>query len=169
MAPFVPFLILPVVELVAFILVWMLIGFLNALGLVLLGSLAGGLLLRHYGLASLRRAKSQLDSGGQPEGLRLDELWLAAAGVLLLIPGFVTDLVAAALLIPPVRRAIIYLAVIAFRGLQGRRRGRPSSWTPSESAFSSPPPPPPPSSVMPQGPIIDVEFEDIPPKPSSRR
>ena len=171
MAPFVPFLILPVIELIAFILVWMLVGFLNALGLVLLGSLAGGLLLRHYGLASLQRVKSQLDNGGRPESVRLDGLWLAAAGFLLLIPGFVTDLVAAALLVPPLRRAIIHLALIAVRGLQGRwrgrRRGRRSSWASSESTTSPPPPPPP--SIMPRGPIIDVEFEDIPPDPPSRR
>jgi UPF0716 protein FxsA len=99
-------LLLPLMELIAFIAVAAAIGFAAALGLIMLGSVCGLMLLRHGGgghVARLRtavngRSFSALQTDG-PGGLVL------LAGILLLIPGFVTDAIALVLLIFPVLRS----------------------------------------------------------------
>ena len=160
MALLTPFLLIPVVELTVFILVCLLVGFWTAALLVLAGSITGVLLLRFHGAATLRRAQRQVDRQ-QADGRLFHGLWLAAAGLLLLIPGFVTDLLALALLLPPLRRA---LARPLFGRLQAwnarmaatRPRATPSD-TPTTPSSGSP--------GLPPGPIIDVAFEDLPPNP----
>jgi UPF0716 protein FxsA len=96
---------LPLMELVAFIAVSALIGFGWALGLVLAGSLAGFLILRHAGGNHIERVRVALGSGNFT-ALRADSSAgpILLAGILLLIPGFITDLLALLLLVPPLRR-----------------------------------------------------------------
>jgi len=100
-------LLLPFMELAAFIAVAVAIGFGPALGLILIGSLAGLFLLRHAGFGHIARVRTamgnrdfttlQADGTG---GLVL------LSGVLLLIPGFITDAIAVVLLIAPLRRIV---------------------------------------------------------------
>jgi UPF0716 protein FxsA len=89
---FLALLALPLAELVVFIAVASNIGFAWALMLVLAGSLAGGLLLRHAGGSHIARVRVALDQGSftalQADG-RGGAILLA--GILLLIPGFITD------------------------------------------------------------------------------
>ncbi len=100
-------LLLPVMELAAFIAVAVAIGFDVALGLIVLGSVCGLMLLRHGGgghVARIRtalngRSFSALETDG-PGGLVL------LAGILLIIPGFITDAVALVLLAYPAVRSI---------------------------------------------------------------
>ena len=100
-------LLLPVLELAVFFAVAVAIGFGPALGLIVLGSVAGVMLLRHGGgghVARLRtavngRSFSALQTDG-PGGLVL------LAGILLVIPGFVTDAIALVLLLFPVLNGI---------------------------------------------------------------
>ena len=96
---------LPLMELVAFIAVSALIGFGWALGLVLAGSLAGFLILRHAGGNHIERVRVALGNGNFTD-LRADSSVgpILLAGILLLIPGFITDLLALLLLVPPLRR-----------------------------------------------------------------
>lgn len=98
-----PFLLLPLAEIAGFAWVGDRIGALNTVALVLLAGLAGVLILRHQGLDTLRRAQQRMDSGQPPVREAFDGLCLALAGVLLIIPGFITDLMALALFLPPVR------------------------------------------------------------------
>jgi len=83
---------LPLGELAVFIAVASQIGFGWALALILTGSLAGGYLLRHAGGSHVARVRVALDQGSftalQAEG-RGGAVLLA--GILLLIPGFITD------------------------------------------------------------------------------
>lgn len=102
---------LPVAELVVFIMVAASIGFGLALLLVLATSLAGGLLLRHAGGNHIARVRVAMNEGlnqGSFTALQADSTGAATliAGVLLLIPGFITDVLAVLLLISPLRRAL---------------------------------------------------------------
>jgi UPF0716 protein FxsA len=98
-------LLLPAMELAAFIAVAAAIGVLPALGLVAATSFAGAMILRHAGgnhIARVRVALSQgsftaLEADGTG-GLTL------LAGILLLIPGFITDALGLLLLLAPLGR-----------------------------------------------------------------
>jgi UPF0716 protein FxsA len=63
----------------------------------------GSILLRQQGLRTLREIQRQLNEGKLPVDEMLAGLCLFAAGLLLLTPGFITDVIGFALLIPPVR------------------------------------------------------------------
>jgi UPF0716 protein FxsA len=101
------FLALPLLELVVFIAVASAIGFLPALVLVLATSFAGGLVLRHAGGSHIARVRVALNQGSfttlQADGAGTMTL---LAGILLLIPGFITDVLGLILLIAPLRRAL---------------------------------------------------------------
>jgi UPF0716 protein FxsA len=100
-------LLLPIMELAAFVAVAVAIGFGPALGLILIGSLVGFFLLRHAGfghIARMRVAMGNRDftalSADGTGGMVL------LSGVLLLIPGFITDAIGVLLLIAPLRRVV---------------------------------------------------------------
>ena len=98
---------LPVLELVAFIAVAATIGFGWALSLILAGSLCGAFLLHHAGQGHVARIRVAMERGSFT-ALQTDTgggLMLLAA-ILLLIPGFISDLIALFLLIGSLRRAI---------------------------------------------------------------
>lgn len=99
---------LPILELAAFIAVVATIGFGWALSLILAGSLCGALILRRAGSGQVARIRVALDQGSFT-ALQTDA-WggvLLLAGILLLIPGFITDIVALSLLIGSLRRAFV--------------------------------------------------------------
>lgn len=85
-------LLLPVLELVLLIQVGSAIGVLPTLGLIILSAVLGILLLRVAGLATAWRARERLARGELPEREMFDGLLLALGGLLLLLPGFISDL-----------------------------------------------------------------------------
>jgi UPF0716 protein FxsA len=84
----------------------------NAIGLwptllgVLLMALAGGLILRWQGLALLDEIRASMGQGRLPARALADAMMVAIAGLLLLLPGYFSDLVGILLLLPPVRTLI---------------------------------------------------------------
>lgn len=102
-------LIIPVAEIAVFIQVGSRIGVGMTLLLVLASAVFGIWLVRTQGFAAATRVQAMIARGESPALGMLEGLALLAAGVLLVIPGFVTDLAAFALLIPPLRRGIIRL------------------------------------------------------------
>jgi UPF0716 protein FxsA len=101
---------LPFAELVTFIAVAASIGFAWALALILAGSLAGMLVLRHAGGNHIARIRVALGDGGvtamQADS---DGFLILLAGILLLVPGFITDVVGLAMLLAPLRHALARL------------------------------------------------------------
>jgi UPF0716 protein FxsA len=97
---------LPILELAVFIAVAAIFGFGWALSLMLAGSLTG-LLKRHLGSAHITRMRVVLEQGSFT-ALQADNRGgqVIFAGILLLVPGFITDIVALILLIAPLRRAL---------------------------------------------------------------
>jgi len=98
-------LLLPLAEIAAFIAVAGWIGFAPALLLVVLSTLAGTWLLRQSGrggVAHFRVAARNADGAGFEANA--GGLVTVMSGLLLFVPGFLTSLLGAALLIGPVRR-----------------------------------------------------------------
>lgn len=100
-------------EIAGFILVGKMIGVLATLGLVLFGMVAGSMLLRRQGLATLTKMQADLTAGKVPARPLAEGAVLAAAALLIIVPGFVTDLVGIALFIPAVRGVL-------WRAIRGR-------------------------------------------------
>jgi UPF0716 protein FxsA len=97
---------LPIVEIAVFILVGGKIGLLWTIALVILSAAAGSLLLRIQGFGALNRIRAELDAGRDPGRELAHGAMIMLAAVLLLIPGFVTDVFGLLLFIPPVRDAV---------------------------------------------------------------
>lgn len=93
----------PLIELAVFIQVAQWIGLVNSLAFLLLVSLGGVLIVRHQGLGVARRVRDQVRAGNLPAAELVDGLLILIAGVLLILPGFVSDFVGLILLLPPTR------------------------------------------------------------------
>lgn len=96
----------PVVEIALFIQSAHWIGILPTIALAIGAGILGMALLRRQGLEVLLRTRAQMDRGEAPVGEVFDGVCLALAGVLLVLPGFFSDFIALALLLPPVRMAL---------------------------------------------------------------
>ena len=101
---------LPFMELAAFIAVAGSIGFLWALTLLLATSLGGAMVLRHAGSNHIARVRVAMAESSFT-ALQADSAGSLAllAGILLLIPGFITDILGLLLLLAPLRRALSVL------------------------------------------------------------
>lgn len=100
------FLALPLIEIALFIVVGRAIGVLPTLALVLLAAVGGAMLLRRQGLGVLNRMRSTVSASTLPGEAVFDAMVLGLAALLLVIPGFFTDIVALVLLVPGVRKAL---------------------------------------------------------------
>ncbi|RMF35387.1 MAG: FxsA family protein [Alphaproteobacteria bacterium] len=104
---FAAFVGVPIVEIALFIQVGGLIGLWPTLAIVILTAIAGSYLMRREGSATLGQLRRALGEGGDPSRPLAHGALILVAGVLLLTPGFFTDAVGLALMVPPVRRAVI--------------------------------------------------------------
>ncbi len=104
---FLAFLTVPLIEIALFIQVGGWIGLWPTLGIVVLTAIAGTWLVRSQGrmaMNDLRRSFSTLDDPTEPLA---HGAMILVSGALLLTPGFFTDAVGFALLMPPVRVAVL--------------------------------------------------------------
>lgn len=100
------FLVVPIVELYVIIQVGQEIGALNTIGLLLVISVLGAWLAKREGMGVWRRIRAQLDAGHVPGVEIVDAFLILLAGALLLTPGFITDVLAIFLLVPPTRALV---------------------------------------------------------------
>ncbi|CAN5770143.1 hypothetical protein BH23ACT2_BH23ACT2_21300 [soil metagenome] len=96
----------PLVELYVIIQVAQVIGGWQAVGLLLLLSIIGVMLLKQQGLTALARIGEAVNQGRVPGREIVDGFLILVAGALLLAPGFVGDVLGFALLIPPTRAVV---------------------------------------------------------------
>jgi UPF0716 protein FxsA len=106
---------LPFVELAVLVQVAGEVGAANTIGLVLLVSLAGVWLAKRAGLGVVARMRRTQAEGELPSRELMDGALILVAAVLLVIPGFVTDVVGILLLLPPVRVGVRTLALQRIR------------------------------------------------------
>ena len=103
---FLLFLAVPFVELYVILQVGRAVGALNTIALLVLVSVVGAWLVKREGLSVVRRAQERVEHGAVPGRELVDGVLILFAGALLLTPGFVTDVVAILLLLPPVRATV---------------------------------------------------------------
>jgi len=108
---FLIFVIMPVLEMWLLITVGAQIGALPTIGLVLLTAFVGVNLLRYQGFDTLWRGQRKFAEGQLPAQEIAEGIILAVSGALLLTPGFVTDGIGFAGLIPAVRGAVARLVL----------------------------------------------------------
>ena len=101
------FVLVPIIEIALFIEVGGAIGLWPTLAIVVLTALVGSALMRSQGLATLATLQNNLRTGDDPINPIAHGALILVAGVLLLTPGFFTDSVGLALLVPPVRVWVI--------------------------------------------------------------
>lgn len=120
-------LLIPLLEIAVFIKVGQAIGVLDTLLLLIAAGIGGALLLRLQGWMTLLRLRQRLSAGEAPVRELFDAACLALAGVLLILPGFLSDLLALLLLVPPVR-GLFYDSIarrLARHDAAGSFRGQP--------------------------------------------
>ena len=126
------FLVAPLVELAVILQVSGSIGVLDTIGLLVLVSVVGAWLAKREGIGVVRRIQAALDRGEMPSREVADGGLILLAGALMIAPGFVSDLLAILLLLPPIR-ALVRGPLLRYVARQGRfavvsqmsaRRGR---------------------------------------------
>ncbi len=100
------FLVVPLAEIFVLIKVGQVVGVVETIGLLILISVAGAWLAKREGLGVYRRFRQQVEQGRVPGTEILDGVLVILAGAMLLTPGFLTDLMALLLLLPPVRASV---------------------------------------------------------------
>ena len=134
------FVLTPLIEIAVLIQVGGWLGLWPTLGLIVLTAIIGTWMLRRQGFAVLARAQRQLEEGAIPLGEVFEGFCLVIAGALLLTPGFVTDAVGGALLMPPVRAWLYKVLGERFRNTVQTRPARRD------------------------GPVVDGDFETVDPE-----
>jgi len=97
------FIAIPVLEIALFIQVGDWFGLWPTIGLVLLSAVVGASLVRSQGLQTLLTVQQRLAQGQLPAQQILEGMMLALAGMLLLVPGFFTDMIGLLILLPAPR------------------------------------------------------------------
>jgi len=123
---------LPLLEIAGFVVVGRQIGALATVGLVLASSIAGAMLLRHQGLGVMTRVRAEMAAGRDPSRELAHGVMIVLAAILLIIPGFISDIFGLLLFLPPVRdlawRSLKSRVVVATNfsaaGFRGRGRTR---------------------------------------------
>lgn len=105
--PFLLLLVFPLLELYLLIKAGGIVGAWPVVLWVIVVGLFGVSLIQSQGMATAERVRAALARGETPALGMLEGLVVVVAGVLLLIPGLISDAIALALLIPPVRQAAI--------------------------------------------------------------
>jgi UPF0716 protein FxsA len=100
------FLVAPLVELAVIVQVAGEVGVLNTIGLLIAVSLVGAWLARREGVGVVRRIQATLQRGQVPSTELVDGGLILFAGALMITPGFVSDVLALVLLLPPTRAAV---------------------------------------------------------------
>ena len=113
--PLLLFMLIPFFEMWILIEVGGWIGALPTIGLVVLTAMIGLSLLKQQGLSTLMRARRKMDEGAIPASELVSGVMIAVGGALLLTPGFVTDALGFALLIPQTRKWLLFKLIDRYR------------------------------------------------------
>lgn len=97
------FLGLPTVEIITFIKVGSFLGLWPTIGIIILTAIIGLAQLRSQGKETLYRAKFSLQENRFPIDEMFDGFCLLIAGILLLTPGFITDVIGFLFIAPYIR------------------------------------------------------------------
>ena len=116
---FLLFVVAPVVELAVIVQVAGSVGVANTIGLLIAVSLLGAWLAKREGIGVLGRIQLALDRGQTPGTELVDGGLILLAGALMIAPGFISDVLALLLLLPPTR-AVVRIPVLRYVTKRGR-------------------------------------------------
>jgi UPF0716 protein FxsA len=105
------FIVAPIIELYVFVQAANAFGFGQALGAMILITLVGVWIVKREGLRVWRRFTEQANAGKPVSKEVADGTLILLAGLLLVAPGFISDIIGALLLLPPVRAVVRPLLV----------------------------------------------------------
>lgn len=100
---FLAFTLIPFLELYVLIKIGHFLGAFNTILVVIVTGLLGAYLARLQGLRTMMRVRESLDRGELPAEEMLDALLIFVAGIVLLTPGFITDIAGVVILVPNTR------------------------------------------------------------------
>ncbi|MFC7364587.1 MULTISPECIES: FxsA family protein [Bhargavaea] len=103
---FLLFIVVPTTELAVLLYAGSHIGVFETILLILLTAAAGSYLAKREGLRAWKDIRKQAAEGYPPGDAAMDGLFVLAGGLLLLFPGFITDVAGLFLLIPGVRKIL---------------------------------------------------------------
>ncbi|KPN15916.1 FxsA family protein [Bacillus safensis] len=112
----------PAVEISLFLISSKIIGILPTMLLIVLTSALGAYFARKQGIEAFQKVQRDLQYGKMPGGAIVDGFCILIGGLLLLIPGFLSDLIGALLLIPVTRKRIKPLFERWLRNMSNRNR-----------------------------------------------
>jgi UPF0716 protein FxsA len=98
---------IPLIEICLFIKIGSYIGAFNTVSLILITAIVGIIYARYEGFNTLRSGMSQLIKNELPVYEIISGATLAFAALLLILPGFATDLMGLILIFPPTRKLIL--------------------------------------------------------------
>lgn len=116
------FLAFPILEIGLLIRTGQILGFWKLALLVIATAVLGSVVIKRTGFAVISKARQELDSGGRGFNPLLDGLLQVTAGLLLIFPGLISDVLGLILLIPAVRSVLVthvlprFFAVTTFTG-----------------------------------------------------
>lgn len=98
--------VVPIIEISLFIAVGGVLGVWLTIALVLITTFVGVSLVRSQGIQTLMTAQARLQQGQEAANSLFEGVLLAIAGLLLILPGFMTDTLGVLLLLPPLRASV---------------------------------------------------------------
>ncbi len=113
---FIVFILIPMLELITFIKVGASIGIFWTFFWIFFTAVVGVTVVRIQGFTTLLRVRERFNAGEVPAKEMLQGFLLTFAGVLLVVPGFITDSLAVFLLIPWVSK-LLAQAMLRHRGV----------------------------------------------------
>ncbi|MCX8508457.1 MAG: FxsA family protein [Rhodobacteraceae bacterium] len=116
------FILVPIIEVGLFIQVGGWIGLWPTLALVIVMAFLGSWLLRQQGLRAFADLQSALQEMRDPTGTIAHGALILFAGLLMITPGFFTDIIGLLLLIPPVRHLVLRHLATRLVVLNGTRQ-----------------------------------------------
>ncbi|MGD8914763.1 MAG: FxsA family protein [Candidatus Thiodiazotropha sp.] len=101
----------PLAELYFLIKVGSQIGAFSTIFLTVFTALLGGWMVRAQGFSTLNKVRGSMERGEVPAFEMMEGAVLLVCGFLLLLPGFITDVVGFIFLVPPIRRWLLALGL----------------------------------------------------------
>jgi len=110
------FVVLPMIELALLIKVGSYIGLFNTIAIIILTAIIGAYMVKIEGLGVMYRIQQSMQAGIFPEAELINGMMILVAGGLLLIPGFITDIIGFLMVIPFTRNIIRKIAMRYIKG-----------------------------------------------------
>ena len=108
---FLLFLVIPILEIIVFVEISKLLGTVSTILIIVTTAAIGTILVRRQGLALFSHFKL---GESNPISLLTNGLFILLAGVFLLTPGFITDIIGFLVLVPSIRHKILIYSTKLF-------------------------------------------------------